>query len=518
MADQGVSLQTGTGVAEVSATGVRLVDGRTTDAAFVVGAAGAVAQAWVRQTDLPTTDGFIDITPNLTVTDDPTLFAVGDCAHMADAPRPKAGVFAVRAAPVLLDNLRATLTGRPLRPFRPQRDYLKLISLGEKSAMAEKFGRTISGPWLWRLKDRIDRKFMDKFAPLPVMTPPAVPRELAQGAAQMLADKPLCGGCGAKVGGDVLRVALADLPATDRPDILSGPGDDAAVISVGGAIQVQTTDHLRAFTEDPALLARIAAVHALGDVWAMGAAPQTALATVILPRMAEPLQARTMAEITAAASDVFTQAGAALVGGHSTMGAELTIGFTVTGLCDGRAITLGGGRPGDALILTRPLGTGVILAAEMAGAAAGADVAAVLDRMARPQGPAAALLTGAHAMTDVTGFGLAGHLQEICRASGCGAQIDLAAIPLYPGALALAEAGHRSSLMPSNAAAAPVAGAQGVRATLLHDPQTAGGLLAAVAPDGAQDLVRALSDLGEQAAIIGYLCDGPPMVRLAPPR
>jgi selenide, water dikinase len=128
-----------------------------------------------------------------------------------------------------------------------------------------------------------------------------------------------------------------------------------------------TTDHLRAFTEDPWLMARIAAIHALGDIWAMGAAPQVALAQVILPRMAPHMQAATLREIMAAASEVFAEAGADIVGGHTSVGAELTHRLHRHRRC--RApIAKGGARPGDALILTKPLGTGTLLAAEMARA------------------------------------------------------------------------------------------------------------------------------------------------------
>jgi selenide,water dikinase len=186
---------------------------------------------------------------------------------------------------------------------------------------------------------------------------------------------------------------------------------------------------------------------------------------------------------------VFAEAGAEIIGGHSTEGAELTIGFTVTGLLDRAPVTLSGAQPGDALILTKPLGTGVILAAEMQAKAPGEDVLACWQMMRHSSSEASAILAPiAHAMTDVTGFGLAGHLHNICKASGVGAEIDLSAIPLLPGAEALSAQGIRSSLFAQNQAAARVMGAQGPRADLLHDPQTAGGLLAAVPASAAGNL------------------------------
>ena len=510
----GVTLHTGARINRITEDGAHLEDGRVIAAALVVGAAGAFAQGWLAQTGLPlTTDGFVTVAPDLRVTGQESLFAAGDCAHLTHAPRPKAGVFAVRAAPVLHDNLRAVLSGQPTRKFHPQRDYLKLISLGERSAVAEKFGLAFSGPWLWRWKDRIDQSFMEKFRTLPAMPAPALPAIRALGAEEVAGHgQPLCGGCGSKLGADALHAVLSRLPAPARTDILSLPGDDAAILATGGARQVMTTDHLRAFTNDPALMARITAVHALGDIWAMGATPQAATATVILPPMSPALQSRTMDAVMQAASDVLRAAGAEIVGGHSTTGAELTLGFTVTGLCEGAPITHAGGQPGDALILTRPIGSGTILAAEMQMRANGRHVAALLESMTRPQGDAAQALRSAHAMTDVTGFGLAGHLLAICRASGLRADLWLDAIPLYDGAEPLAVAGIRSTAYPANLAAAPVTGGSGPRTVLLHDPQTAGGLLAAVAPDQAEALVATLRMMGHGAAIIGRLQTGAPAI------
>ncbi|SDI97227.1 selenide, water dikinase SelD [Lutimaribacter saemankumensis] len=514
MADQGVRFLSDTRVEAVTTDGIVLTTGDTIEADLVVGAAGAYPHRWLADTSLPLVDGFIDIEDSLQVRGDPALFACGDCAHMSSHPRPKAGVFAVRAAPILYDNLRAAVTGQRLRPFKPQRDYLKLISLGGKSAVAEKLGFAVSGPLLWRWKNRIDTRFMQSLDDLPAMQQPDRPEYLADGVADILGDKPLCGGCGAKVGGDVLKQSLTRLKTPHRDDILTGPGDDAAVLEVGGKRQVITTDHLRAFIDDPWLMARITAIHALGDVWAMGAQPQAALAQIILPRMSDDLQARTMDEIMGAASAVFADAGAAIVGGHTTMGSELTIGFTVTGLVDGPAITVKGAQPGDAIVLTRPIGSGTILAAAMQMAANGRHVTAMLNEMARPQHDAALTLTGAHAMTDVTGFGLAGHLMTICRESNLSAVLDLEAIPTYDGAIDLTEQGHHSTLFQPNRESAPVFGPDSAKAKLLHDPQTAGGFLAAVSPDQAAGIVETLQRQGHRAAIIGRFGEGPAAITL----
>lgn len=515
LARDGITLRTATTATAITATDVTLSDGTTLPSDFTLSTAGTTPQPWLAETGLTTHDGFLAVTETLQ-TSDPQIFAAGDCAHLTHAPRPKAGVYAVRAAPVLLHNLKAAATGRPLQPFHPQRDYLKLVSLGGKEAVADKFGLRSGGTWLWRLKDRIDRTFMAKFEDYPAMPRP-IPDPAPLGLPEAMGAKPLCGGCGAKVGPGALLQALTTLPKPHRPDVIAGAGDDAAILRHGKGTQVLTTDHLRATCADPRLMARITAIHALGDIWAMGAAPQAALAQITLPRLSPTLQTDMLAEIMEEADTILSAEGAEIVGGHTTMGAELTIGFTLTGLTD-HPITKAGAKPGDALILTKPIGSGTIMAADMAlaslpGDMLGDHVAAAYASMARPQGNAARLLARhAHAMTDVTGFGLAGHLLELLEASGVAATIDLAALPLLPGAEALATQGIASSIAPANRAATDwrLTAPATARTALLFDPQTAGPLLAAIPADQAERTLAALHATGEPATIIGHITAGPP--------
>lgn len=512
----GVILRLGVRVTEVRAGSVMLEGGEEMPSDFTLTATGARPHGWLGTTGLPMQDGFL-VTDATLSTSDPLIFASGDCAGIKGDPRPKAGVFAVRAAKILHTNLRASLTGTPLKVFKPQQDYLKLISLGEQAAVAEKWGIALSGPTFWQLKDRIDRKFMAKFGDYPAMAGPVIPAVATEGLAAHLAGRPLCGGCGAKLGPGVLSSALGTLAPPVRGDVLSGPGDDAALLKTGAGVQVLTTDHLRAFCNDPRLIARLVAIHALGDVWAMGAAPQVALAQVTLPPLGPELQARMLGEVMAEAGAVFRAAGADVVGGHSTEGAELTIGFTVTGLAD-LPIGKGGALPGDALVLTKPIGTGTILAAEMAmarvpGMLLGEAWAGCIAQMSVGQGSAAVILAPvAHAMTDVTGFGLAGHLLEILEASGMAAHLRLDDVPIMAGAVKLAEAGVGSSLQPANLAAVSwrMTAPQNARAALLTDPQTCGGLLASVPAGRAVALVDALRAAGHEAAVIGEVVQGTP--------
>ena len=507
LARGGIALELSADITRLSAGGVALASGTVLPADFIIGAAGVMAWPWLQDTPLETQDGYVAVDAQLRSLSHTHIFAAGDCAHLTTSPRVKAGVFAVRAAPVLERNLRAALQGQtPVARFKPQHDYLKLISTGTKSAVAEKYGLAFSARWLWRLKDRIDQAFMRKLGALTPMSGAAPEGPVAAGVAALVGEgQPLCGGCGSKTGRDALSSGLAGLTAPQRADVLTGPGDDAAVLKSGDGVQVITTDHLRTFSQDPHRFAEITAVHCLGDVWACGARPQAALATLILPPMSDALQASVIAEIMEAAGAVFRRAGADIVGGHTTTGAEMSLGFTVTGLAN-KAVTQRGARPGDVLVLTKPIGTGVILAGDMALRARGRDVAACWDFMARAQQAAADMLAPiAHAMTDVTGFGLAGHLRALLG-KDLSAQLSLDDIPTLPGAVALAQGGVRSSLFNANQLPAETFKAPaGARRDLLLDPQTAGGLLAAIPQAACEPVFQAFAEANEPIWRVGQV-------------
>ncbi len=518
MEQQGISVLEHTEAVEVTSVGVTTNHGGVVPAAFVVSASGARPYDWVADVGLTHTGGFLTISETLQSLSDPKVFAVGDCADMAFDPRPKAGVFAVRQAPILHDNIRAVLTGQPLVPYDPQKDFLKLISLGGKRAGADKFERFSKGRSLWRLKHKIDTEFMAKLADLPKMETSVVPNNAILGLREAIEDDPpLCGGCGAKVGADVLAGPLAALPPSERSDITRLPGDDAAVVTVGGAAQVLTTDQLRSFTSDPYRMAKISALHAMGDIWAMGAAPQAALVTVTLPQLSGELQAEWLHEIMAGASAAIGPTGAEIVGGHTSMGAELALGFSLTGLLTKPPITLAGARVGQTLILTRPLGSGLLLAADMQFRAAGHNIASLLETLETPQGDAATILAsaGASAMTDVTGFGLAGHLLGMLRQSDVGAQLRVDSIPLFEGVEDVVVSGIRPHLFSNNRQAIPAAyGNDDPRVVSLVDPQTAGGFLAAVPMLVAEPVVESLRAAGHGGWAIGTVVPGPPEIAL----
>ncbi|NIR59451.1 MAG: selenide, water dikinase SelD [Gammaproteobacteria bacterium] len=523
LAERGVEVLVGHPVVEVEEGVLRRANDERVrfDALFWV--TSAAAPEWVGASGLATdADGFIRVDDCLQSVSHPGVFAAGDVAAMAHHPRPKSGVFAVRQGPPLTENLRRVLRGRRLRAFRPQKEFLSLITTGDGHAVASRGHWSAEGAWVWRWKRHIDRRWMRKYQELPEMETaeagPEVDRRLAgpEALREISTVAMRCGGCGSKVGSTVLTRVLARLgtPAP-RPDVLVGLNDpdDAAVVEVPqGKVMVHTMDYFRALIDDPYLFGRIAANHALGDVYAMGAQAQSALALATLPFGLEDKVEAQLYELLRGALEALEESGAALVGGHTSEGAELAFGLSVNGLVAREAMLRKDGmQPGDRLILTKPLGTGTLFAADMRGKARGRWIEAALAAMLQSNRAAAECLFayGAHACTDVTGFGLLGHLVEMTRPSGVDARIALDALPALDGATQLLQAGITSTLQPENrrlrrAIRDPEAGAAHPAYPLLFDPQTAGGLLGSVPAGRAEDCVAQLRGRGyADAAVIG---------------
>jgi selenide,water dikinase len=515
-------------VEQVSAGRLQTASGESVDADEIVWVTRAGGAGWLRDTGLALDDeGFVLVNDCLQSANDPLIFAAGDIASMQNRRLEKAGVFAVRMGRPLANNLRRSVAGRALGPYRPQRHWLALISTGDRYAVASRGAIGFAGQWVWRWKDRVDRRFMrrhSQFAPMsdnaaadPQNAALALTQEESLQLISAIAMR--CGGCGAKVGESVLTRALEGLKPIQRDDVVIGlqAPDDAAVVRVPpGKAMVHTVDFFRAFIDDPYLFGKIAANHALGDIFAMGAEAQSATAIATVPPGLDDQVEASLAQMMAGAVEVLNDAGCALVGGHTGEGRELALGFAINGLVDADlrgVMRKGGMRAGDVLILTKPLGTGTLFAAHMRLAARGRWIQGALSSMQLSSQLASQCLLafGATACTDVTGFGLLGHLVEMARPSGVDVCIQLSALPLLDGAQACVAAGIVSSLQGSNARLRRAVFNQQQfvdhpRYPLLFDPQTAGGLLASVPPDKAGACVAALRELGyPEAAIIGHV-------------
>ena len=462
--------------------------------------------------------GFLRVRDTLQVEAFDDVFAVGDCTRLIDHPWvPKAGVYAVRQGPFLERNLRARLSGRRLRPYRPQHDFLSLLNLGGGRALGAKWGHATTGASVFRLKDWIDRRFMDRFQMLEADgTLRASNARL--GAMDDEDEEMACGGCAAKLGAEPLSAALAALPKPPADDSvvlgLDARDDVAATHAPGGATTLHNVDVIRAFCDDPWLVGRVAAANALSDLHAKGGIPRHAQAIIGLPELAPQAAQEELFQTLAGVRSVLDPLGVSLLGGHTTLGDALTVGLAVSGEgpTPDALLRQAGACPGDRLLLTQPLGTGVVLAADMQGHASGAWVEAAHAAMQHTNDVAGrlAITLGAHAATDVTGFGLAGHLLTLLEEGTIGARLARNALPFLPGAMHSWQSGLRSTAHPANRDAflPRVRGATELDEAWLFDPQTAGGLLFAVAPDDVGHAREAFLAAGEpEPSPIGTITD-----------
>lgn len=312
---------------------------------------------------------------------------------------------------------------------------------------------------------------------------------------------------------------MGQLPLPDDPNVLVGTatGDDAAVYRLTAELAlVLTTDFFTPIVNDPYTFGAIAAANALSDVYAMGARPLTALNLVAFP--VEQLPLETLTEILRGGGEKVREAGIAVVGGHSIDDAEPKYGLAVAGIVHpDRIVTNAGGRAQDRLYLTKAIGTGIITTAiKRETAPPAAEAAAIASMLALNRDACEAMLeVGAHAATDITGFGFLGHLRQLALASGLAARVQARAVPLLQGARELAQAGAvpggtaRNEAFLADWVTWP-AGLPAADRTLLCDAQTSGGLLIAVPPARATALEAALRQRNLPVAPVGVLVEGRP--------
>ena len=480
---------------------------------------GSVAPTLLRASGLICDSaGRVCTEPNLQVLGNSDLFASGDCAVINKQPRPPSGVWAVRAAPVLASNLEAASKGSPLLDWEPQRQALQLV--GDSSTKGQPTAWALWGdlclgphPLIWKLKRKLDERFV---AMLNSRT------DMGNIDEQDMA----CRGCAAKLPAATLRQGLKGAGLAT----LGTEPNDAVQISSN---MLQSVDGFPALVSDPWLNAYLTTLHASSDLWASGAEVDTAQALITLPAVDPALQKSLLTETLAGIRAALQQQHARLVGGHTLESRDsppipVSLGIQVNLIVNGQlperqpAWRKGGFEEGDVLLLSRAIGNGVLFAAAMAGQADPRDLDQALACMQSSQHVLLQTLLdeevkrpgSIHACTDITGFGLLGHLGEMLDTSEPGLQLclNVDAIPSYKGALPLLKRGIHSSLAPSNREAwtrlDPQANApasieltshrmslqdqsswQAMR-ELLVDPQTCGPLALACSKDLAQDLCR----------------------------
>ncbi|MFK8114592.1 MAG: selenide, water dikinase SelD [Rubripirellula sp.] len=486
--ERDVKILTKRSVTEVSGDRLSFADGESIESDIVIWATNASPPPILSSLGLKLDDrGFIE-TDHTLQSSLAGVFAVGDTGTIVREGLPKAGVYAVRQGPVLWENIQRSLRGSALERYKPQRSFLKLINLGDGTAVGQWKSMAFSGRLAMRLKERIDGRFMDMFqvGQMPSMTDSSMPDEMQ------------CRGCGCKLGADVLESAIASDAHGDLDDAAEIGGDSDSKL-------LASTDFFTSPFEDAYLSGRVAALHSASDIVASGARATEALANVVLPEGDRQSQRRTLHDFSAGARLEFDAMGAAIVGGHTIVGPRMEVGFTVIGKQLGDAVLRKANlRVGDRLYVTKAIGIGVLLAAHMRSQCPAGHYESLLEAMLHRQHSLAqvALSVGLDAGTDITGFGLAGHLIEMLNASELSATVELNTVPCLPGAIDQVEQGVESSLAPDNLTFERSVDATGkTRATapykLLFDPQTCGGMLLGVAEHLEGSFVQAIKNAGQ---------------------
>ncbi|MFA6051994.1 MAG: selenide, water dikinase SelD [Methylobacter sp.] len=503
---------------------------QTKDFYRVLTATHASAPQWFKDSGLPVApDGFVKVTGNLLVENEHALFAAGDCIHFSPSPLKKAGVYAVRQGRVLEHNIRAYFTGKSaLKTFHPKKNVLSLITIGERKALVHQDSASmLRWMWpslLWTVKDGIDRRFMqrfqartfsekpqhfDKAMPAPKCT--LVPEDWESNA---------CGGCGSKLAASTLTLSLNKLDIPEDDSVLLGvkDGEDCALTRLSEhTLCLQSIDQFRSFISDPYLLGQIAAQHALSDIYAMGGVARTAQVGLTLEAANKKIQQEDIFQLMSGVLDILTQSGASLVGGHTSEGAELAISIAVQGeVSPDQVLRKQLTKPGNRLILTKPIGTGVVFAANMLAQANGKLVDQALSSMLQSNKTAMETIKAfdVSGCTDITGFGLLGHAFEMMgknSGNGLGIKIDYKAIPLFDGVGKLFAKGYYASIAEENyQSLSAVLGAEvsNQKFPALFDPQTSGGLLFSVPSGQAEACLKALHENGvSKACVIGEVID-----------
>jgi selenide,water dikinase len=503
---------------------------QTKDFYRVLTATQASAPKWFKDSGLPVSqNGFLKITGNLLVENEHALFAAGDCIHFSPFPLKKAGVYAVRQGMVLEHNIRAYFTGKSeLKTFHPKKNVLSLITIGDRKALVHQDSASIlRWMWpslLWTVKDGIDRRFMKRFQARTFSAKPQHFNKVMPEPKSTLVpndwESNTCGGCGSKLGASTLALSLNKLDIPEDDAVLLGvkDGEDCALTRFSEhTLCLQSIDQFRSFISDPYLLGQIATQHALSDIYAMGGVAKTAQVGLTLEAANRKIQQEDIFQVMSGVLDILTQSAVSLVGGHTGEGSELAISLAVQGeVAPERILRKHLSKPGNRLILTKPIGTGVIFAANMLAQANGKLVDEALSSMLQSNKTAMETIKtfAVSGCTDITGFGLLGHAFEMLGKSSdnaLGIKIDYLAIPTFDGVGELFAKGYYASIAHENYESLSVvlsAEVSNQKFPALFDPQTSGGLLFSVPSHQTEACLKALHKNNvSRACVIGEVID-----------
>ncbi len=500
--NKGIKLELSTRVERAEEGKAFLSNGKVLNFLGLYRATDARAPAWLAQSELAVdAKGFLKVDPYLRALGRSYIFAAGDCAGIEGLPRAKAGVFAVRAAKPLYRNIRRYVSAQSLKPIKLQKDHLLILTLGDKRAIAIRRGFSVEGNWVWAWKRKIDQKFMAKFqklkAPMPLMK----------------AEPMRCQGCGAKFEGSGLRAVIKSLQKA-YPNTLpeGGAADDVAVIEVPHVSQLlQSLDFITAFIDDPYIFGRIAANHAANDIFAKGVSMQSALALANLPHKTQASGRSDLLQLMGGVLEQLSLSHSVLLGGHSSETTQLGLGLQVQAWVQGAWKRKQGLKAGDVLILTKPLGTGILFAGQHLAPADAID--SCLLELVQSQHSLAKIIRrdSVHGSTDITGFGLLGHLGEMAGGDRPLIALKPLSIPLYPAVGDLIARGVRSTLLEANIRYAHeqlhiAESFTPADLVYLCDPQTSGPILISVEAAHGESVLAAIRAEGfRHASIIGEL-------------
>eukprot|EP00612_Vaucheria_litorea_P002902 CAMPEP_0171460824 /NCGR_PEP_ID=MMETSP0945-20130129/5542_1 /TAXON_ID=109269 /ORGANISM="Vaucheria litorea, Strain CCMP2940" /LENGTH=817 /DNA_ID=CAMNT_0011987097 /DNA_START=123 /DNA_END=2576 /DNA_ORIENTATION=+ len=526
------------------------------------------AAPWFKTTGLDLgPDGFIQVSPTLQSTNDPAVFASGDCADMVASPRPKAGVFAVRQGPPLAHNIRAFLDEKRFMRYMPQKNFMCIIGVGGEDAVVVYGGHVSSGAWAWKWKRKIDEQWIQQYQKIPFNDSNAASDDFSKllsysyvevSGASLANLKGLSakqGPYGSKIGPELLNRVLHGAHSAAIINDSSGTSigsyrgampillrqDESSGLTVKS--KTYSVDLFRSYVTDPYKFGRIVANHALTDVYVQGLLPETALIFAILPRSGESQAENTLMQLVSGALRMFKEADCDLVGGHTSEGPELALGFYVnTSAPPEKPISTPCMSVGDRLIVTKAIGTGILLAANLRARAKGRWMDSAIISMLESNASATVLFRHykATSINSISVEGLAGNILSMIRSSNekeeidndsrVRAQLQLDDIPQLDGALSLAIQGILSSrhsfnqrayapaVTPSSSFQLMIDATKRVRKlensnardlvmahyNMLFDPQTAGGLIASVPEEHADDCLLALRGKGYHlSSIVG---------------